>query len=53
MCIGSFSSMTSMEGYDDWSAVAFFYLDSPENALPPLAAVAERTAGMSADPLPR
>ncbi len=31
---------------DDWSAVAFFYLDRPENGLPPLAGVAERTVGI-------
>ena len=31
---------------DDYSAVAYFYLDSPENGLPPLAPVAERIAGL-------
>lgn len=31
---------------DDWSATAYFYLDRPENGLPPLAPVAERTAGL-------
>ena len=31
---------------DDVSAVAFFYLDSPENKLPPLAPVAERIQGL-------
>jgi hypothetical protein len=34
------------EREDDWSAVAYFYLDRPENGLPPLSAVAERVAGM-------
>ena len=31
---------------DDWSAVALFYLDKPENGLPPLAPVAKRTEAM-------
>jgi hypothetical protein len=31
---------------DDVSAIAFFYLDSPENRLPPLAPVAERIQGL-------
>ena len=31
---------------DDWSAVALFYLDKPENGLPGLAPVAQRTDGM-------
>lgn len=31
---------------DDVCAVAYFYLDSPENGLPPLAPVAERTAAI-------
>ena len=31
---------------DDVSAVAYFYLDRPENGLPPLADVDERTRGM-------
>jgi hypothetical protein len=31
---------------DDVSAVALFYLDRPENGLPPLAPVAERIAGL-------
>lgn len=31
---------------DDVSAVALFYLDRPENGLPPLAPVAERTAAL-------
>jgi hypothetical protein len=34
------------ERQDDWSAVAYFYLDRAENGLPPLAAVAERIAGI-------
>jgi hypothetical protein len=33
------------ERADDWSSCAYFYLDRPENGLPPLAPVAERTAG--------
>jgi hypothetical protein len=43
---------TLPEGYafyyrvDDWSAVAFFYLDSPENGLPAIAEVKSRTAGL-------
>ena len=31
---------------DDVCAVAFFYLDRPDNGLPPLAPVAERTAAL-------
>lgn len=31
---------------DDWASCAWFYLDRPENGLPALAAVAERTAGL-------
>jgi len=31
---------------DDWSATAYFYLDSPENGLPPIAPAAERIAGL-------
>ncbi len=31
---------------DDVSAVAYFYLDRPENGLPPIAPVAERTAAL-------
>ncbi|MBL0160433.1 MAG: DUF2961 domain-containing protein [Bryobacterales bacterium] len=31
---------------DDWSAVALFYLDKPENGLPALAPVALRTEGL-------
>jgi hypothetical protein len=34
------------ERADDWSACAYFYLDRPENGLPPLAPVAERVAGL-------
>lgn len=34
------------ERADDWSAVAYFYLDSPETPLPPLAPVAERVKGL-------
>jgi hypothetical protein len=32
---------------DDWSAIALYYMDSPENGLGPLAPAAERTAGLS------
>jgi hypothetical protein len=32
------------ERSDDWSSCAYFYLDRPENGLPPLAPVAERVA---------
>jgi len=32
---------------DDWSAIALYYLDSPENGLGALAPAAERTAGLS------
>ncbi|MBN1291693.1 MAG: DUF2961 domain-containing protein [Candidatus Latescibacteria bacterium] len=31
---------------DDWSATAFFYLDSPENGLPKIATVKDRIAGL-------
>jgi hypothetical protein len=34
------------ERSDDWSSTAYFYLDRPENGLPRLAPVGERTAGM-------
>ena len=34
------------ERQDDWSSCAWFYLDRPENDLPPLAPVAERTVGL-------
>lgn len=34
------------ERADDWSSTAYFYLDRPQNDLPPLAAVSERTAGL-------
>ncbi|HYD54562.1 MAG TPA: glycoside hydrolase family 172 protein [Gemmatimonadaceae bacterium] len=34
------------ERSDDWSSCAYFYLDRPENGLPPLVSVAERVAGM-------
>lgn len=32
---------------DDWCATAYFYLDRPENGLPPLADVQQRIAGMT------
>ncbi|MGV3617343.1 MAG: glycoside hydrolase family 172 protein [Fimbriimonas sp.] len=31
---------------DDWSSVAYFFLDRPENGLPPLAPVETRTGGL-------
>lgn len=34
------------ERRDDWSSCAYFYLDAPENNLPPLCAAAERMAGL-------
>lgn len=34
---------------DDYSAVAFFYLDRPENGLPALAPLAKRTAALSSE----
>lgn len=34
------------EREDDWAACAWFYLDRPENGLPALATVAERTIGL-------
>jgi hypothetical protein len=34
------------ERQDDWSAVAYFYLDRSENGLKPMAPVGERTAGI-------
>lgn len=38
------------ERQDDWSSCAYFYLDSPENGLPALAPVQERTAGLLEKP---
>jgi hypothetical protein len=40
---------TGYERQDDLSAVALFYLDSPENRLPALAPVAARIQGLSAE----
>ena len=37
---------TGYERQDDLSAVAFYYLNSPENHLPALAPVAERLQGV-------
>lgn len=34
------------ERQDDWCSCAYFYLDQPENRLPPLAPPAERIAGL-------
>jgi len=41
------------ERQDDWSSCAWFYLDRPENGLPPLAPVAERTAPSRNGPFDR
>ena len=38
---------------DDVAAVAYFYLDRPERALPPIAAPAERRAGLRIAPPPQ
>jgi hypothetical protein len=38
------------ERQDDWSGVAYFYLDSPVNDLAPMAGVKERTADLYDDP---
>ena len=35
------------ERQDDWSAVAYFYLDKPENGLPPIASAEARMEGMA------
>lgn len=37
---------------DDVAAVAYFYLDRPENGLPAIAAAAERLADLRAPPAP-
>lgn len=34
------------ERSDDWSSVAYFYLDRPDSPLPPIAPVAQRTEGL-------
>lgn len=34
------------ERQDDWSSCAWFYLDRPQNGLPPLAPLAQRIAGL-------
>ncbi|HLK55411.1 MAG TPA: glycoside hydrolase family 172 protein [Chthonomonadaceae bacterium] len=31
---------------DDWSSTAYFYLDSPESSLPPVAPAAQRSSGL-------
>ena len=38
---------------DDVAAVAYFYLDRPENGLPAIAPAAERTAALRPPPPPR
>jgi len=35
------------ERRDDWSSCAWFYLDRPVNALPPLPPVEQRVAGLA------
>jgi hypothetical protein len=35
------------EREDDWSSCVYFYLDRPEDGLPPLQSVAERTKDLS------
>lgn len=37
------------ERQDDWSSVAYFYLDKPENNLPPIASAEARMKGMAWD----
>jgi len=39
-------SIGLFERQDDWSSCAYFYLDRPENGLPPLIPYAERIAGL-------
>jgi hypothetical protein len=34
------------ERQDDWSSCAYFFLDRPNNELPPLAPVKQRVAGL-------
>ena len=40
------TAWTNVYRSDDWSVVALFYLDAPENGLAAIPGVAERTAGM-------
>jgi hypothetical protein len=40
------------ERADDYSSTVYFYLDSPESPLPPIAPVAERVAGLERSPQP-
>jgi len=47
------SAWTNMYRQDDWSAVALFYLDSPENGLEPIANVQARTEGLERRVPPR
>jgi hypothetical protein len=37
------------ERQDDWSAVAYFYLDNPEDDLPPIQSANERMKDLAAD----
>ena len=41
------SAFPLFERQDDWSSCCYFYLDRPENGLPPLAPVEERTRGLA------
>jgi hypothetical protein len=41
------NSQGLFERQDDWSAVAYFYLDKPENGLPPIASADTRMKGMA------
>ena len=38
------------ERQDDWSSVAYFYLDTPTNDLPPIISAEKRTEGLYEDP---
>ncbi len=42
------TAWTNVYRRDDWSAVALFYLDSPENGLPGIAPAGKRTEGLAA-----
>jgi len=41
------NSQGLFERQDDWSAVAYFYLDKPENGLPPIVSADTRMKGMT------
>jgi hypothetical protein len=42
-------AFTEVERADDFCATAYWYMDRPENGLPPLAPLAERIAGLTAE----